>query len=81
MSSNIEFRDRNLWNKIYARHSRLICTSFLSFLIFLRVFISIISLICPVFGCCCLFYVFHRVLLKNLLSFVFFPAGPSGLPI
>ena len=46
MSSNMEFRDRNLWINFYTRpslHSRLIGTSFLSFLIFLLLIISILS--------------------------------------
>ena len=36
LSSNMEFRDRNMWSNFYTRplHSRLICSSFLSFLIF-----------------------------------------------
>ena len=73
-SSNMEFRDRNLWSNFCTLpflHSRLICTSFLLFLIFLCVFISIISLICPVFCFCCLFYIFHRVLLKFIVIYIF----------
>jgi hypothetical protein len=80
VSSNMEFGDRNIWRDfILILHSHLLCTIFLSISSFLRLLMSIISLICPIFRLLSLFYVFHLFAYFSLYHYsLFFPADPIG---